>query len=292
MPNTGAGLAQTLVWDDRSRSEITELCFPLQALNLPGLAVAAVTVRPTLGILLSPAGILTVPKLPGRRNDAVADWENLRNFWAERGVRRLSDFQEKAPKELMESRGSEQRREAGRSSAWRRMTSWKDTRVAGAPSAGVPQTRFAHWGSSTFGCAGEAVSIQRFAVRNPARGTVVAHNVCLADTPRARRVGLLKQAKLEPGEGLWIYPSQAIHTFWMRFPIDVAFLDRNLRVKRVYHRIPPFRLTRLVWGARSVLELASGVLASTRTETGDQLQFIPQEDQTCLNGADGTGCRR
>lgn len=100
----------------------------------------------------------------------------------------------------------------------------------------------------------------------------------MADTPRARRVGLLKHAALRPGEGLWIYPSQAIHTFGMRFPIDVIFLDRQKRVKRVYHRLPPFRLTRLVWKATSVLELASGTLASSRTEVGDELQFSPRED--------------
>ena len=120
---------------------------------------------------------------------------------------------------------------------------------------------------------------RRFVVRNRIRGTVIADNVRLADTSRARRMGLLKQAALEPGEGLWIYPSQAIHTFWMRFPIDVAFLDRHLRIRRVYHRLPPFRLTRLVWGARSVLELVSGVLARTGTEVGDELQFSESSEE-------------
>lgn len=119
---------------------------------------------------------------------------------------------------------------------------------------------------------------RRFVVRNLTRGTVVAEDVELADTPRARRIGLLKRAELPPGYGLWIYPCQAIHTFWMRFSIDVAFLDRHRRVKRVYHRMPPFRLTRIVWGARSVLELASGVLARSGTEQGDELQFLPMED--------------
>ena len=117
-----------------------------------------------------------------------------------------------------------------------------------------------------------------FVVRNQIRGTIIADNVRLADTSRARRVGLLGQAALKPGEGLWIYPSQAIHTFWMRFPIDIAFLDRRLRVKRVYHRLSPFRLTRPVWKAHSVLELASGVLARTGTEVGDELQFSPRQD--------------
>ena len=118
-----------------------------------------------------------------------------------------------------------------------------------------------------------------FVVRNQIRGTIIADNVRLADTSRARRVGLLGQAALKPGEGLWIYPSQAIHTFWMRFPIDVAFLDHHLRIRRVYHRLPPFRLTRLVWGARSVLELVSGVLARTGTEVGDELQFSENSEE-------------
>lgn len=127
---------------------------------------------------------------------------------------------------------------------------------------------------------------QRWVVRNRTRVTTIADNVQLADTSRARRLGLLGRAALEPGEGLWIFPSQAIHTFWMRFPIDVAFLDRHLRVKRVYHRLPPFRWTRLVWGARSVLELAAGILANTGTGVGDELQFSSPQDSYRL---DGTG---
>jgi uncharacterized protein len=117
----------------------------------------------------------------------------------------------------------------------------------------------------------------RFVVLNSTRGAIVAVNVLAADTPRSRRIGLLRHKNLEPGEGLWIYPTQAIHTFGMRFPIDVVFLDRRLRVKRVYHGLRPFRLTSFVWGARSALELASGSLANTGTALGDEFQFSPCE---------------
>ena len=119
---------------------------------------------------------------------------------------------------------------------------------------------------------------RQFVVRNRTRGTDVADRVLLADTPRERRLGLLKQSALAPDEGLWIFPTQSIHTFWMGFPIDVAFLDRHLRVRRVYHQMLPFRMTRLVWGARSALELASGVLGRSGTEAGDELQFSPRSD--------------
>src|SRR5438309_2670065 len=117
-----------------------------------------------------------------------------------------------------------------------------------------------------------------FVVRNRTRGAVLASEVQLADTPRARRVGLLKHDKLNPGQGLWIYPTQAIHTFGMRFPIDVVFIDRQMRVKRVYHKLVPFRLTSLVWSAQSVLELPSGSLAGTNTDVGDELQISPREE--------------
>lgn len=82
------------------------------------------------------------------------------------------------------------------------------------------------------------------------------------------------------GDGLWIFPTQAIHTFGMRFPIDVIFMDSFLFVKRVYRALPPWRLTTFVWGAQSVLELPPGSLAGTGTTVGDQLQFSPVDEST------------
>jgi uncharacterized membrane protein (UPF0127 family) len=118
----------------------------------------------------------------------------------------------------------------------------------------------------------------RFVVHNRTRGAMVAAKVGVADTPKSRRIGLLRHKSLEPGEGLWIYPTQAIHTFGMQFPIDVVFLDRRFRVKRVYHGLRPFRVTSFVWGAHSVLELPTGALAGTGTAVGDELQFTRCED--------------
>src|SRR5437763_3045474 len=116
----------------------------------------------------------------------------------------------------------------------------------------------------------------QFVVRNRTRGAILASKVELADTPRARRTGLLKRDILNAGEVLLIYPTQAIHTFGMRFPIDVAFLDSALRIKRIYHGLGPFRLTSFVWGAKSVLELGPGSLTGARV--GDALQFSLREE--------------
>jgi uncharacterized membrane protein (UPF0127 family) len=78
---------------------------------------------------------------------------------------------------------------------------------------------------------------------------------------------------LEPGTGLFIIPSQAIHTVAMRFAIDVVFVDRNWRVIHVRPAMVPFRMTGLHWKARGVLELPAGVIAQTSTVVGDQLSF-------------------
>src|SRR5438477_13175789 len=115
-----------------------------------------------------------------------------------------------------------------------------------------------------------------FIVHNRSRDAMLAANVRLADSPRSRRIGLLQHQTMQADEGLWIYPTQAIHTFGMRFPIDVAFLDSALRIKRIYHGLAPFRLTSFVWGAKSVLELAPGSLTGARV--GDELQFSLREE--------------
>jgi uncharacterized membrane protein (UPF0127 family) len=101
----------------------------------------------------------------------------------------------------------------------------------------------------------------------------VARQVRLADTPQERRVGLLGRKGLNSGEGLLIVPTQAVHTFFMRIPIDVVFLDRAKRVRRVYSRLAPNRMTRLVWGAHCALELESGTIERAGVQAGDELEI-------------------
>jgi len=78
--------------------------------------------------------------------------------------------------------------------------------------------------------------------------------------------------RLAPGSGLWLRPCQGIHTFWMFFPIDAIFLDRELRIVRLVENLRPFRLTRPHFAAHSVLELESGTITSHRLKVGDQLE--------------------
>lgn len=110
---------------------------------------------------------------------------------------------------------------------------------------------------------------------NASRGTVVASCVQWAGTSETRRRGLLGRTELRSDEGLYIVPTQWIHMFGMRFPIDVAFLSHDGRVLFVHHRLKPNRLSRLIWRADGALELSAGALQRSRTVPGDVIEFRP-----------------
>lgn len=109
-------------------------------------------------------------------------------------------------------------------------------------------------------------------MRNVTKETVLADHAGVATTPAARNRGLLKHTSLEPGDGLWISPTQAIHMFFMKFALDIVYLDRKLRVVKTRRNLKPWRISGS-WKAHSVLELPVGVIDSSRTEPGDQLVF-------------------
>jgi uncharacterized membrane protein (UPF0127 family) len=109
-------------------------------------------------------------------------------------------------------------------------------------------------------------------VRNRDRGTVLAEAADVADTSAKRRTGLLKHTGLAPGEGLWIAPCEAVHSFGMKFAIDVVYLDRKKRVRKLRKQMVPRRLSACLT-AHSVLELPVGVIDASQTRQGDQLEF-------------------
>lgn len=107
---------------------------------------------------------------------------------------------------------------------------------------------------------------------NRTRGAQVAARVTKAEDYASRSRGLLGRTGLGPGEGLWILPCPMIHTFFMKFAIDVLFLGRELEVVRVMENVKPWRVSPWVWRARSVLELAGGSLKGS-VKAGDQLEI-------------------
>ena len=112
----------------------------------------------------------------------------------------------------------------------------------------------------------------KFLVRNITRGVVLAESADVADTSEKRRTGLLKHTGLQPGEGLWISPCESVHSFFMKFTIDVLYLDRNKKVRGLRARMKPWRVSACL-PAHSVLELPEGIIEQTGTQKGDQLSF-------------------
>lgn len=108
-------------------------------------------------------------------------------------------------------------------------------------------------------------------VRNPTLGVVLAARARRADSWWARAVGLLGAD--HAGGGLIIEPCSSIHTWFMRFPIDVVFLDPADVVVAVYASLQPWRMTRWVRGARRVLELDAG--GAGETAVGHRLECRP-----------------
>ena len=104
-------------------------------------------------------------------------------------------------------------------------------------------------------------------------GRVLAERL---ERPRSflgRGLGLMFRRRLPAAHGIWIMPCSGIHTFFMRFPIDVLFLDRSQRIVRVYPGLGRWRLVPLVWRAHSVVELPAGTVDGLRLRPGDQLSI-------------------
>jgi uncharacterized membrane protein (UPF0127 family)/CheY-like chemotaxis protein len=112
---------------------------------------------------------------------------------------------------------------------------------------------------------------------NLTRGSVVCEQALIADRPLRRMRGLLGRPSLPAGEGLMLQPAPSVHTAFMRFPIDVVFLDRNLQVVKLVERLGPWR-TAGARQARSALELAAGEAAARAIQVGDRLGVVAGAD--------------
>lgn len=98
---------------------------------------------------------------------------------------------------------------------------------------------------------------------------ILGQGVVIADTWQMRTKGLIGRTKLNPGEGLLIPNCKAIHTWFMRFAIDVVFLDKNYCVVKTISQLKPFRLAFGGRSAQHVLELTSNAINSTQVRIGD-----------------------
>jgi uncharacterized membrane protein (UPF0127 family) len=115
-----------------------------------------------------------------------------------------------------------------------------------------------------------ARAIARATTLLTSEGRIACERCVVAESSLARMRGLLGRRSLAPEEGILLRPASSVHTWFMRFPIDVVFLDRNLAVLRVVPRLRPWRAA---WRRRAtaVLELAAGESERRGIRAGDSL---------------------
>ena len=113
---------------------------------------------------------------------------------------------------------------------------------------------------------------QNTAAINVTKGVAIASELEIATSFAARSQGLLGRSGLKPDTGLLIDPCSSIHMWFMRFPIDVVFLDSKNRVVGLRRNVKPWGMA---WSWRGVktIELPVGVIATTRTQIGDIVAF-------------------
>ncbi len=100
---------------------------------------------------------------------------------------------------------------------------------------------------------------------------ILIQNLEVAETFWPRLVGLMGRENLPPDRGVFFPRCNAIHTCFMKFSIDCVFLNANGQVKKIYHRLSPWKWAGPVWGASAVVELEAGSAEKLKIQEGDQL---------------------
>lgn len=110
-------------------------------------------------------------------------------------------------------------------------------------------------------------------VTNVANGATLAHDVRCATTFGARLRGLMFAAELPRRQGVWISPCKSVHSCFMRFPIDVIFVDHENTVVGLVTNLRPWNFSHIFRSAKGALEVPAGTIAASNTKIGDALKF-------------------
>jgi hypothetical protein len=113
----------------------------------------------------------------------------------------------------------------------------------------------------------------RLALRNTRTGRLVATRLLPALDSETRRTGLLKHTSLDDGEAMVIAPTSAVHTWFMKFDIDIAFVSRQGRVLKARDTVRPWRMTGAL-GSVAAIEMKAGSFAASDTRQGDVLEVV------------------
>ena len=110
---------------------------------------------------------------------------------------------------------------------------------------------------------------------NRSQNTLIASQAQMATSLAQRTKGLLGRLSLAKNEAMVLKPCSSIHTFFMRFPIDVLFVDRQMRIIRLITNMPPNRLSPIAWASIMAIELPAGKIGQTNTQAGDHIEIKP-----------------
>lgn len=112
---------------------------------------------------------------------------------------------------------------------------------------------------------------------NLTKQVVLAHEVRLACSFKERFKGWMGKQRVEKGQALLIYPCKGIHTWFLRFPLDILFLSKEGEVLLTLSNLPPFRFSPWVPLSQAVVELPAGCIQATNTSAGDKLILYGEE---------------
>ena len=127
--------------------------------------------------------------------------------------------------------------------------------------------------------------MQHIRILNLTRGTLLGTRIELADSWWGRFRGFLGREQPRKGEGILLVPCSAVHTYGMRFDIDLVFLCPAGEVLAVREQVEPGKTSGRVPGARYVLELPAGTIRATGTSVGDTFSWTPAHSSQRLSGS-------
>lgn len=103
---------------------------------------------------------------------------------------------------------------------------------------------------------------------------IIAESIESANTFFKRLKGLMFRQELSPGSGIYLYPCNAIHTFFMKFPIDVLYIDKDWRIVGMEEHLQPGKVGKKFSAATSVIELESGSIRLNSIQRGQIVKLL------------------
>lgn len=103
-------------------------------------------------------------------------------------------------------------------------------------------------------------------------GKVIISELQIADGWIKKMVGLLNKTGISENEGLLLVDCCGIHTFFMRFEIDVFILSKNKKIMKIYEGLKPYKITDYIYNS-DVLETKAGLADKYKIKVGDVLEF-------------------